>query len=146
MLGESLAALATALGAAVVQAAGTDAWGGFRGKLARLLGLGDDGRERVERERLDRTAAALEGPDGETGERERQRQQVVWETRVADLLESLPEEQRARFAAEVRALIEEQTRRGTDGGGGVSGNTFHGPTAVQTGNHNQQRNYFGRKA
>ncbi|MDI5969752.1 hypothetical protein POF50_010435 [Streptomyces sp. SL13] len=30
-----------------------------------------------------------------------------------------------------------------DGGGMVSGNTFHGPTAVQSGNHNQQTNHFG---
>ncbi len=150
MLGESLTALATALGAAVVQAAGTDAWAGFRGRLARLVGLGDSGRERVELERLDRTAAALSEPAGEAGERERQRQQVVWETRVADLMESLPDDQRARFAVECRALLEEAARRaergGAGGGGGVSGNTFHGPAAVQTGSYNQQHNHFGRGA
>ena len=27
--------------------------------------------------------------------------------------------------------------------GGVVGNTFHGPTAVQSGDHNQQINHFG---
>ncbi|MFI9203538.1 hypothetical protein [Streptomyces sp. NPDC053048] len=151
MLGESLTVLATAVGTAVVQAAGTDAWNGFRGRLARLLGMGDSGRERVELERLDRTAAALEGlegPEGQTGEgeRQRQRQQVAWETRVADLLESLPEDRRAHVVAEIRALVEDRARQAPAGGGGVSGNTFHGPTAVQTGDHNQQRNYFGRGA
>ena len=38
-MGEGIAALAAAGGAAVVQAAGTDAWGGVRTLVARLLGL-----------------------------------------------------------------------------------------------------------
>lgn len=53
-------ALTAAGGTGVVQAAGSDAWAGFRRRTAMLSGQGDDeARERAELERLDAAAAAL---------------------------------------------------------------------------------------
>jgi hypothetical protein len=48
MLVETLAALAAAGGAAVVQAAGTDAWNGFRQAVARWFARGDAQREQAD--------------------------------------------------------------------------------------------------
>jgi hypothetical protein len=47
MLAEAFTALAAASGSAVIQAAGTDAWEGFRRQVARLLGQGDQQREQM---------------------------------------------------------------------------------------------------
>ncbi|MFB7569243.1 hypothetical protein [Streptomyces sp. NPDC056165] len=52
------------------------------------------------------------------------------------------------FAEALETLIKElqaaaQDSGATGGGGVVSENTFSGPTAVQTGNHNRQENRFG---
>lgn len=52
------------------------------------------------------------------------------------------------FAAALRkAVVDLQAALspgvGTGSDGVVSGNSFHGPTAVQSGNHNQQTNHFG---
>ena len=53
MLVEAMTALASqAGGAAVVQAAGTDAWEGFRQRVAGFLRRGDHQREGVELERV----------------------------------------------------------------------------------------------
>lgn len=138
---EGLAALAAAAGAAVVQAAGTDAWAGFRSKVAAWFGHRDTERERVELERLDRTAAALETV--EDAERERTRQEAVWEDRFRDVLESLDEDAQRRAAEVLRALLEDPTVRDATGQGSVTGNEFHGPTAFQTGPNSRQDNRFG---
>ncbi|WP_157968744.1 hypothetical protein [Streptomyces geranii] len=140
MLTEALMAAAGAGGAAVVQAAGTDAWTGLRQRVARLLGRGDPQRERTELERLDRTAQALEEADV-TGETERVllRQEASWQTRFESLLENL-EDSEQQVAAELQALVSEQQEFAARQG--VFGNTFHGPAALQVGNHNQQENRF----
>ncbi|WP_338785168.1 hypothetical protein [Streptomyces sp. DG1A-41] len=143
MLGEALTALAAAGGTAVVQAAGTDGWTVFRTRVAMLFGGGDGQRERAEAERLDRTAAALETAGPGEAERVRVQQGASWQTRIETLLEGLPEEDRTHVAAELRALVEEQAGRTRQGAGPVSGNTFHGPTAVQVGSGNRQNNHFG---
>ncbi|MFJ1754965.1 hypothetical protein [Kitasatospora sp. NPDC088134] len=103
-------ALATAGGTAVVQAAGTQAWEGLRARVARLLGRGDAERERVELERLERTADALDasGGAGAGAERVRLRQETSWQTRFEDLLEGADGADRERIAAELRALVREQ--------------------------------------
>lgn len=142
MLEAALAALAAAGGTAVVEAAGTDAWAGLRARVAQLFGRGDERRERAELARLDATAAALTGAgpgDGGgagsgVGQSVRIRQEAFWQARFAALLEG-PEWDRT--AAELRALLRGETP------GAVSGNTFTGPTAVQTGDHNRQDNRFG---
>ncbi len=141
MLTEALIAVAGAGGAAVVQAAGTDAWTGLRQRVARLLGRGDTQRERAELERLDRTAQALEEADaaGET-ERARLRQEASWQTRFESLLENLEDSEQQQVATELQALVAEQQEFAARQG--VVGNTFNGPAAVQVGNHNQQENRF----
>ncbi|MFJ3728727.1 hypothetical protein ACIPYQ_40035 [Streptomyces sp. NPDC090045] len=143
MLEEALAALAVAGGTAVVQAAGTDAWHGFQARVAHLLGRGDARRERAELERLDRTAELLAAAGTEEPERVRIRQEASWQTRFETLLESLTAEEREQVAAELRSLFAEEAERGQPGGGAVSGNTFHGPTAIQVGDRNRQNNHFG---
>ncbi|MFI1488034.1 hypothetical protein [Streptomyces sp. NPDC020747] len=141
MLTEALMAVAGTGGAAVVQAAGTDAWTGLRQRVARLLGRGDAQRERAELERLDRTVQALEEADA-TGETERMhlRQEASWQTRFESLLENLETSEQQQVANELQALVAEQQELAASQG--VVGNTFNGPAALQVGNHNQQENRF----
>ncbi|MDH2391924.1 hypothetical protein QCN29_24720 [Streptomyces sp. HNM0663] len=144
MLPEALTALAAAGGAAVVQAAGSDAWEGLRDRLARWFGRGDAERERGELERLEGSAADLAAAGSGTAEQVRARQEAVWQTRIETLLEGLgDEEQRTEAAAELRQLLEEAAPAAAGGVGLVSGNTFTGPTAFQAGNHNKQDVRFG---
>ncbi|UYB37820.1 hypothetical protein SLV14_000104 [Streptomyces sp. Je 1-4] len=102
-------ALAAAGGAAVVQAAGTDLWAGFRQRVAQLLGRGDTQREQAELERLDRTAAVVRTVGPDTEERARIVEEVSWRTRFETLLESSAPEERALVAAELRALLADAT-------------------------------------
>ncbi|MFI5871371.1 hypothetical protein ACIBAH_02805 [Streptomyces sp. NPDC051445] len=129
---------------AVVQAAGADSWAWFRVRCARLVGRGDADAEREALARLDRTAAVLDAAD--EGERERVRavHAVLWQGEFASVIESLGEPERLRLVQQLVQLTEEfGDLDGQGRGGAVSGNTFHGPTAVQTGDHNRQENRFG---
>ncbi|MFD8819881.1 hypothetical protein ACFV23_52510 [Streptomyces sp. NPDC059627] len=76
MLDDELAALATAGAAAVVQAAGSDAWEGFRRRLARWLGNGDQDREDAEWQRLGESAHVLSGSVPPAGAPEHRARQV----------------------------------------------------------------------
>ncbi|WP_416970244.1 hypothetical protein [Streptomyces sp. 4F14] len=120
MLDEAAVALAASVGTAVAQAAGTDAWTGFRTRLARVLGRGDRAREAAQAERLERSVG-----QGEAGS--------VWRARVEDLLEELEPGERAVMEEQLRAVVRES-----------GGNVFYGPAAVQSGNNNVQVNRFGR--
>jgi hypothetical protein len=84
---ETLTALAAAGGTAVVQAAGTDAWTGFRQAVARWFGRGDAQREQAELERLDQTAAALETADPTQADRVRISSEAAWHARIEAALE-----------------------------------------------------------
>ncbi|MFH0175558.1 hypothetical protein [Streptomyces cacaoi] len=128
---------------AVVQSAGADSWAWFRVRCARLVGRGDADAEREALDRLDRTAAVLAAVDD--GERERVRavHAVLWQGEFASLLESLAQEERDRLVEQLVQLTKEFGASDGPQGGAVSGNTFHGPTAVQTGDHNRQENHFG---
>ena len=106
VLAEALTALAAAGGTAVVQAAGNDAWAGFRSRVAKWFGRGDAGRERVALERLDRTAAALEAAGPGEVERVRAGQQASWQTMFEILLEDLDEEEQQQAADELRDLLD----------------------------------------
>jgi hypothetical protein len=109
MLPDALTALAAAGGAAVVQAAGSDAWEGLHSRLARWFGRGEAERERAELQRLDRSAAELVAAAADTAERVRERQKAVWTTRIETLLENLDDdEQRAQATAELQQLLEEK--------------------------------------
>ncbi|MFG3033458.1 hypothetical protein ACGFZJ_33735 [Streptomyces sp. NPDC048253] len=108
MLVEGLIAVAAAGGGAIVQAAGTDAWAGIRGGIARILGRGEAGREQAELERLDQTRAELESA-GEGAAAERTQTVLVtrWQTRLEMLLEQLPDEERQQVVAELQALVQQ---------------------------------------
>lgn len=105
MLDPTLLALAAAGGSAVVQAAGTDAWGGLRQAVARWFGRGDQPREQGELERLDETAAALEGSGTDGAQRVMIRQEAVWQTRFEGLLESMDAAERNRAGEQLRVLL-----------------------------------------
>ncbi|WP_327314695.1 hypothetical protein [Streptomyces sp. NBC_01235] len=143
MLSEALTAAAAGGGMAVVQAAGSDSWAWFRARCARLVGRGDADAEREALARLDRTAVVLDAAD--EGERERLRavHAVLWQGEFASLLEVLGDADRERLVSRLAELIEEFGNEDRSSRGAVSGNTFHGPTAVQTGDHNRQENHFG---
>lgn len=143
MLSEALTAAAAGGGMAVVQSAGADSWAWFRVRCARLVGRGDADAEREAIERLDRTAAVLNAVD--EGERERVRavHAVLWQGEFASLLEALAQEERDRLVEQLVQLTKEFGADDGPQGGAFSGNTFHGPTAVQTGDHNRQENHFG---
>lgn len=139
MLSEALTALAAAGGTAVVQAAGTDGWAEIRQAVARLLSRANPSREGAALQRLDRTAETL------TGVRESaevRRQEDLWRMRFEAVLEELEGQERDYVINELRSLADRQSasRRG---GTAVAGNVFHGPTALQAGDHNRQENHFG---
>lgn len=142
MLEEALVALATAGGIAVVQAAGTDAWAGLRRQVARLLGRGNEEREHAELVLLDQTAAVLGTISREHADPARVNRQTMWRVRFEAFLESLDGEARDQAATELQALLDNYLPRGQMRGG-VSGNTFTGPTAMQVGDNNRQDVRFG---
>lgn len=102
---EAVAALAAAGGTAVVGAAGTDAWAGFKEQVARLLGRGDPIRERAELERLDETAHALESATPQDAELIRIRQESSWQTRFEIMLDNLSEFEQTQMCNLLRKLI-----------------------------------------
>ncbi|MFF2119350.1 hypothetical protein ACFVXH_18695 [Kitasatospora sp. NPDC058184] len=130
MLSEALTALAAAGGTAVMTAAGTEAWEGFRRKVADWFGRGDGGRETVELERLDRTAAELAGAEAGQLERLRIRQEASWQARFEAFLEALPEEERERAGEALRALLEEAAARGSQVSAGAGGLAVGGNVQV----------------
>ncbi|MFE6839351.1 hypothetical protein ACFVFI_31550 [Streptomyces sp. NPDC057705] len=95
MLVEALTALAAAGGSAVVQAAGTDAWAGFRQAVARWFGRGDAEQERAELERLDKTVTVLRTVDPAQAERARISQEASWQARIETVLETWTRESAA---------------------------------------------------
>ncbi|MFF1871042.1 hypothetical protein [Kitasatospora herbaricolor] len=121
-------ALATSAGSAVAQAAGTDAWNGFRARVARLFGRGsaEEVPSGVVLERLDRTAAEVTNPEpGRAGE-VRDRAAQAWQTRFQDLLEDADGAGRDALAAGLRELVAFARQAGegvsaADGGIAVGG-------------------------
>ncbi|MEV7384332.1 hypothetical protein [Streptomyces lydicus] len=113
-------ALAAAGGAAVVQAAGTDLWAGFRQRVARLLGRGDTQREQAELERLDRTAAVVRAVGQDAEERARIVEEISWRTRFETLLETSTAEERELVATELRALLADAKPSASASAGGFA--------------------------
>lgn len=140
MLSESLVALASAGGASLVQAAGTDAWAGIRDRAARLMARGSREGEDEERQRLDQTATAMaDSPEGEAEDD----QAAVWQAHFEALLTRLEGAELTLAIAELRALVDSGTVRPRDASAPFAGSVFHGPTAIQTGSGNRQDNHFG---
>ena len=140
MLSEAMAALAAAGGAAVVQAAGTDAWTGVRQQVARWFGRENPQREHAELERLDQTASELEAAQPAEAERIRIRLEAAWQGRIEALLERLEDIEQVRVADELRTLLAEQSahnrvsahQSGLAVGGDVDIQADHGSVAAMT--------------
>ncbi|MEU2390404.1 hypothetical protein [Streptomyces sp. NPDC007369] len=105
MLVEALTALAAAGGGAVVQAAGTDAWNGLRGRIAEMFGRGNAARGQAELERLDSTRQALDQGASADVTTEGARQGGLWQGRFEALLEGLDSQERERAADQLRELV-----------------------------------------
>jgi hypothetical protein len=107
MLTEALAALASAGGTALVTAMITDGWEGVRARFARLFGRGDATRAEAATRRLEESRAVLAELSGPDLERARAEQEVVWRTRLGDLLELDPgaEQELRALVAEVQAQV-----------------------------------------
>ncbi|APE24662.1 MULTISPECIES: hypothetical protein [Streptomyces] len=105
MLSEALTVLATTSGTAVIQAAGTDAWTGLRERVARLFGRRSERAEQATLERLDRTAAELEGATDDSAGQIQATLQINWRDRLVELLEELDDTQRDEVAEELRQIV-----------------------------------------
>ncbi|MFC8726436.1 hypothetical protein [Streptomyces bacillaris] len=105
MLFESLAALAAAGGAAVVQAVGTDAWVMTRERVAGLFSRGDGQRGTAELTRLDQTARELNAAGPGDGSMTVY-WQSAWQARLEMLLDSLPEAEREQATQTLQGLIQ----------------------------------------
>jgi hypothetical protein len=107
MLTEALAGLASAGGSALVTAMVTDGWEGIKTRFARLLGRGDPRQAEAATARLEDSRRALTGLAGPDLQRARTEQEIVWRTRLGDLLETHPETEGGLRAlvAEVQAQV-----------------------------------------
>lgn len=104
---EALAGLASTGGTALVTAMVTDGWEDVKGGFARLFGRGKTGEAETAIARLEQSQAALAGLSGADLEQARAEQEVVWRTRLGDLLEKDPaaEKELRRLASEVQAQV-----------------------------------------
>ena len=90
MLTEALAALASTGGTALVTAMVTDGRVDVKGGFTRLFGRGKAKEAEAAAARLEQSRAALAGLSGADLERAQAEQEVVWRTRLGDLLEQDP--------------------------------------------------------
>jgi hypothetical protein len=90
MLSEALTALASTGATALVTTMVTDSWEGVRVRFARLFGHGDEARAEAAANRLEQSRAVLAGLAGADAERARAEQEIIWRTRLGDLLEQDP--------------------------------------------------------
>ena len=132
MLPEALSALAEAGGVAIVKAAGTDAWQGFRDAVARWFSREETHHEQAELERLTQTEIALQAARPAEMERVRIRQEAAWQTRIEGVLESLDGDQRDRKADQLQALLNEYlSARDRTVSAGVGGLATSGDVTVR---------------
>lgn len=112
MLEEALTALASAGGTALVTAMVTDGWESIKARFARVIGRGRTAEVEAAQARLEQSHAALEGLTGQDLERAQAEQEVVWRTRLSDLLERDPalETELRAVIAEVQAQTKEMTQ------------------------------------
>jgi hypothetical protein len=117
VLSEALMALASAGGMAVVQAASTEAWEGFRARVARLFGRGDAQREQVAEEQLDQAEAALTAVSADGLQRVRAEVAKIWRGRFEALLEGLDGDALAAASGELREVVRNHGIVSADAGG-----------------------------
>jgi len=121
MLDQALVVLASAFGAAVASAAGTEVWSGFRDRAALIFGCRDARETQVVLERLDRAALELDRADSSGADYVRTRLEASWQARCEDLLESLGEADREEAAGQLRELVARQAAGAvTAGGDGIA--------------------------
>jgi hypothetical protein len=106
VLAEALASLASMAGSALVSAMVTDGWEGVRARLVRVLGRGDRAAEERAAAQLEQSRAAL-AVSGAAVEQVRAEQEIVWRTRLADLLERDPgaEQELRAVVSDLQALV-----------------------------------------
>lgn len=106
MLTAALETLASTGGTAVVTAMVTDGWEGVRARVARLFGRGDSAQAEAAG-RLEQSRAALAGLSGADLDRVRAEQELMWRTRLGDLLEQDPsvEPELRAVVAQVQAQV-----------------------------------------
>jgi hypothetical protein len=114
MLTEALVTLASTGGTALVTAMVTDGWEGIKARFARLIGRGHTTEIEAAGAQLDQSRAALEGLTGPDLERACAEQEIVWRTRLSDLLEQDPS-----VETELRGLIAETQSQVLSAGGRV---------------------------
>lgn len=103
MLPEVLVALAASGGTAVVQAAGTEAWGHLSEQVAHWLGRGHARAEEAELELLNGTAGVLRTAQGSA--QVRADQESLWRDRIADVLGGLDGVEQERAVVELQRLL-----------------------------------------
>jgi hypothetical protein len=94
--------LASTGGTALVTAMVTDGWESTKARFARLIGRGHLAETEKAEAWMAESRAALEGTTGTDLERARLEQEIVWRTRLSDLLEQDP-----GLESELRDLIAE---------------------------------------
>ena len=102
MLEEALAALASTGGGGPRHRYGDRQLGGIKARFACVIGRGHTAEMEAVEARLEQSRAALEGLTGQDLERARAEQEIVWRTRLSDLLERDPS-----LEPELRALVTE---------------------------------------
>ena len=107
MLTEALTGLASTGGSALVTAMVTDGWEGVKSRFARLLGRGDAKKTEATAASLEQSRVVLAGLSGSALEQARGEQEIVWRTRLGDLLEQEPaaEQELRTLVAEVQAQV-----------------------------------------
>ncbi|MET8135085.1 hypothetical protein ABZV24_24580 [Streptomyces sp. NPDC005251] len=131
MLDQTLVALASAAGAAVASAAGTDAWQGLRQRLARIFDRGDGAGQRVVLDRLDGSVVELERAGPEEREQARARVMAAWRTRFQDLLEDADDADRAELVRHLDELIRNRQQESRGASAGDGGLTVEGSVDIR---------------
>ncbi|MFE3646298.1 MULTISPECIES: hypothetical protein [unclassified Streptomyces] len=121
MRGEALRAVAAAGGAAVVRAAGTDAWADVRERTAGLFGGGAERQQVLDA--LDRTRAELAAGGGAADAG------AQWRDRFARRLDGLDGAERLRFIGGLAELAAAEAGPAAAGAGG--GATVQGDLSVR---------------
>lgn len=85
----------------------TDSWEGVKARFARLFGRGDAAQAEAAVGRLEQSRAVLAGLSGPGLERARTEQEIIWRTRLSDLLDHDPaaEPELRALVAEVQAQV-----------------------------------------
>jgi hypothetical protein len=102
MMSEAVQELASVGASTLIAAMLIGDWEKSCVRIARVLGRGETKDTQVALDRLERSRTVLAGMSGNELERAQAEQELVWQTRLGDLLESQPDAE-----SELRALVTE---------------------------------------